>query len=115
MIGVAGVNMEPDPIFATLATMILRGDYDEYLDRLSEVTRERKVTIRDIKGRAKFFTLKPGDKVRFVPTVHPRYLAGLTGTLQELRQKKVTVDLDAPAGRFHRGIVTPVDLIEKVV
>jgi len=55
-----------------------------------------------------------GDKVRYVPSTRPTYLAGRTGTIKSIKRKKVIVDLDSPSGRFYTGIATPVDLIEKI-
>lgn len=97
--------------FESLATAILQGKFDDKLDKITSIIKDRK----EAKARATFYTLTPGDKVRFVASVRPHYLAGCVGTLRALRNKKVTVDLDEPsAGRFHKGIVTPVTLIEKV-
>lgn len=93
-----------------LARAILNGDFDANLDVITKVIKER----REAQARVTFFSLRPGDKVRFRDGVRPAYLAGATGTLRDLRRSKVTVDLDKPAGRFNRGIVTPVTLIEKV-
>jgi len=95
----------------TVIAAILKGELDDNLDNIIYVVRERKEAL----ARATFWTLKPGDKVRFTQTVKPRYLAGQTGILVALRQKKVTVKLDdGPTGRFGGQIVTPVTLIEKV-
>ena len=97
--------------FNTIAVAIAKGELDISLDRLKQVIQDRKESI----ARATFYTLKEGDKVRFVKTVRPRYLAGQTATISELRQKKVCVRLDSgPQGRFYGDIVTAVSLIEKV-
>ncbi len=96
--------------FAAIASAIMAGQLDDRLGAIVDVVKER----RDAQARVKFYSLTPGDKVRFVATVRPRYLAGATGTLRALRNTRVTVDLDKPAGRFHRGIVTPVGLVEKI-
>lgn len=89
---------------------VLTGDFDENLDGLVQAVKDRK----EAKNRVMFYSLKPGDKVRFCRQTRPRYLACQTGTLKELRNKKVTVDLDSPVGKFWKGIITPVDLIEKI-
>jgi hypothetical protein len=96
--------------FKDVAVAILEGKFDADLEKFQLIVKER----RESKARATFYTLATGDKVRFVSTVKPRYLAGQVGTIRELRQKKVTVDLDNPVPGFQRGIVTPVSLIEKV-
>ena len=61
-----------------------------------------------------FYTLKVGDKVRFLSNSRPAYLRGMEGKVVAKRQTKLVIDLDEPAGRFHRGIITPPSLIEKV-
>lgn len=97
--------------FKDVIAAVLDGKFDDNLDKLNSAIKERK----EIKGRATFYSLTPGDKVRFVASVKPQYLAGCVGTLRALRNKKVTVDLDEPTGgRFQKGIITPVTLIEKV-
>lgn len=97
--------------FPTIAVAIAKGELDTTLDRIKQVIQDRKESI----ARATFYTLKEGDKVRFVNTVRPRYLAGQTATIREMRQKKVSVRLDSgPQGRFHGDILTAVSLIEKV-
>jgi hypothetical protein len=93
-----------------VARAILNGELDKHLDVIASVIKER----RDVQARITFCTLQPGDRIRFKSSVRPKYLAGKLGTLVALRDKRVTVNLDGPSGRFNRGIVTPVTLIEKV-
>jgi len=87
-----------------------KGEFDDNLDSLTETIRWR----RDILGQLNGITLKAGDRVRFVDTVRPAYLAGALGTIRNKRTKKFTVDLDIPVGRFSRGIVVPPNLLKKV-
>jgi hypothetical protein len=95
-----------------VARAILSGEVDSHLDVIMQAIKER----RDAQARLTFLTLKPGDRVRFKSAARPKYLAGKMGTLVDLRDNRVTVDLDnQQTGRFSCGIVTPVTLIEKVV
>lgn len=93
-----------------LTTDILNGKYDENLDRIIEVTRGRK----DFLNRRMFFTLKPGDKVKFNRNTKPKYLQGKTATVVELNNDKVVVDLDYPVGKFNKKVNAPAGLIERV-
>jgi len=93
-----------------VARAVVNGELDTYLDAILAVIKERKAAQASIL----FCTLQPGDRVRFKRDVRPKYLAGKVGTLVALRDKRVTVDLDSPAGRYNRGIATPVSLLEKV-
>lgn len=96
--------------FTDVTSAIITGELDASLDLISQAIKERK----EAQSRVLFFALKPGDRIRFTKSVRPKYLAGKVGTLVALRDKKVTVNLDGPSGRFNRGIVTPVSLIEKI-
>jgi preprotein translocase subunit YajC len=54
--------------------------------------------------------LKVGDKVQLTGSYKPAYLQGLTGTVTEKRNTRVTVQLDdGPIGKFRSGnvIATP--------
>lgn len=86
------------------------GTYDESLDAFDEIIRWR----RNVLGALVGMQLKPGDRVRFVSTINPKYLAGVEATIRGKRTKKFTVDLDHPTGRFFRGIIVSPTLIEKV-
>lgn len=96
--------------FLEISKAIIKGELDDKLEDVMTCVRGR----REIIGRMKFFELNVGDRVRFVSSVRPSYLAGKVGRLAEHKNKKVVVDLDMPAGKFWRGIRTPVGLIERV-
>lgn len=96
--------------FSEISKAIIKGELDDRLADIITCIHGRK----EILGRMKFFELNVGDRVRFVSSTKPAYLAGKTGRLTEHKNKKVVVDLDMPAGRFWKGIRTPVSLIERV-
>lgn len=95
---------------ATILHGIRSGDLDEGMERLSGEITFRK----DYLNRLKFKAFNIGDRVRFVETSRPRYLAYQQGTVREIRRSRVVVDLDFRVGRFQRGIRCPVALLEKV-
>lgn len=93
----------------SLIDNIISGKYDNHLDRIIQACRERKEN--------RIFALKPGDRVKFGPTVRPKYLAGAKATIINWRQSRVLIQLDksAYAGQFLRGsgriIAHPEELI----
>lgn len=92
-----------------VAAGIIKGDFDEYLDNLSTAISQRK---SDKAPKARDF--KIGDPVRYIDGVRPKYLAGVSGKIVDIRRTKVTVGLDKPIGRFGSRIVTPTSLIERL-
>jgi len=92
-----------------VAAGIIKGDFDEYLDNLSAAIRQRK---NDKAPKAQDFAV--GDRVKYISSVRPKYLAGLYGTITDIRRTKVSVKPDEQRGRFYGIIVTPTNLIEKV-
>jgi len=95
------------PTFEDVATAILTGQFDDKLEPLTAAIRGRK----EIQSRAMFYELKHGDRVMINHNANPKYLQGRMATVMTIRQKKVTVDLDNPVGRFHRGIICPPDML----
>lgn len=52
------------------------GELDEHLDTLSQAVFDRKKNLSRKKARANILTMKPGDTVRIVGSIKPRYLQG---------------------------------------
>lgn len=82
---------------ATILENIQAGKYDTHLDGIIQACRYRK--------EARVYQLMAGDRVKFGPTVRPKYLAGAKATIINWRQSRVLIQLDesAYAGRFLRG------------
>jgi translation elongation factor EF-Tu-like GTPase len=85
------------------------GTHDEYLDDILWAVKQRKSAIAP-----KAWDFKPGDRVRYTDATRPLYLIGATGVVRQINRTKVVVDLDQPAGRFHKRVTTPTSLIEKI-
>lgn len=82
-----------------LLTNIRDGKYDEHLDRILQVVIERRKEL----ASDRYFELQIGDRVKFVRTIRPTYLAGAHATVVGKKVKKVLVRLDSPVGRFGMG------------
>jgi ribosomal protein L21E len=96
--------------FSDVADAVLKGEFDDRLDDFLQLVKER----RQLQARKMFYEIEPGDRVRFVQGVRPKYLAGKTGILKARLDKNVQVQLeDGPVGRFGGIITTPCTLIEK--
>ena len=89
---------------------ILNGAYDDQLEDILDALKRRK----EILATQSFWELKVGDKIRFVNSIRPTYLAGLEATVTEKRTKKLGVKLDHPVGRFYGTITVPPSLVEKI-
>jgi hypothetical protein len=88
---------------------VFKGEYDEYLDGMIDTIQKRK---RDM--APKIWEFQVGEIVKYNMATNPKYLRGAQGTIRKINRTKVVIDLDHPHGRFHRGITTPLTMIEKV-
>lgn len=64
------------------------------------------------KDMLNLMSLKPGMRVRLINC--QKVLQGALGTITAINKSRVVVDLDKPAGRWHRGIQCPPGLLELV-
>jgi hypothetical protein len=94
---------------SSIETAIVKGEYDANLDAMFQAIKLRKDALSP-----KVWDFTVGDRVRYVASVRPKYLAGAEGTVTEIRRTKISVRLDEPRGRFRGIIVTPTDLVEKM-
>jgi hypothetical protein len=69
---------------------------------------------RQVKSITAAALLSRGDRVRFVGSISPKYLAGVEATVDGVLRTKVTVSLDKPMGRFYKSLRCPLSLVEKV-
>ncbi len=98
-----------------LTLAILRGDFDNDLRSLNTVICQRIKEMRRVKASEVMMTLNKGDKVRFVATTRPAYLAGRTATVVGFKSSKVSVEMDHGVGRFMSGLISaPASILEKV-
>jgi hypothetical protein len=97
-----------------IITAIVRGDGDDNLDGIEAAIRDRK----KVKGKAAFFTLKPGDKVRVCEHVRPKYLVGCEATVVRRNQTRLVIRfIDPPNGehgKFSGEVTVQPDMIEAV-
>lgn len=79
---------------------------DEELNSLVDyirVTYKTRSAQRNAKARAE---LSVGCRVKLVGNYKPQYLKGLTGTVTEFKNTRISVKLDCgPVGKFRSGIV----------
>jgi hypothetical protein len=95
-----------------IAAAVARGELDDDLDMIASLINDRRKMNRQIDGLDKFAALKVGDRVTISSTVRPKYLAGLPATVTKKNRTRVVIDLDAPAGRFHRNITAPAEMLD---
>lgn len=78
---------------------------DDELNRLVDYIRasyKNRRSERNAKARAE---LAPNDRVMITGQTKPKYLSGMTATVVALRDVRVEIKLDRPAGKFRNGIV----------
>ncbi len=110
----------------TMVSKITSGELDGQLDMMMAAINLRKAMLG--KPTQSFmppvvqrpqsksvYEFQIGDRVRFNKEANPKYLIGTEATVTGRRRTKVTIKLDAAAGRF-RGdkIVCPTSIIDKV-
>lgn len=96
----------------SLIADIMAGHLDHELDAIIDAANARLRHKRQAEGITAFHALAVGDRVKVIGG--QKYLRGALGTITAKRQSKVTIDLDTPRGRMHKGIVCPPELLEKV-
>lgn len=84
---------------------------DNQLDAIIIAASERRRNKLLAVGRS----LMPGDRVKYVAG-RPRYLIGMTGTVEKVKSAYVLVRIDRDIGKFttHGTINTPMSLITKI-
>lgn len=117
--------MNTTDIFGNKASRIIEdiglGNYDEHLGSLSNAIFARKKEHGEERATINLATLKPGDLVKIVGAVKPKYLRGQHAKVLDVPPPPnrregyiyIPVELLVPQGRFHI-ISLPAQLIEKV-
>lgn len=91
-----------------VTSFILTSDLtDADFARISEAMKQ----ARKIAGQKLKFSLQVGDIVFLKDTAKPTYIAGAKAIVTKINREKVVIDLDKPAGRFHRNINCPLSLL----
>ena len=89
---------------------------DDELNRLVDYIRQEYKNRKHLKAAKARAALKLHDRVIITGTTKPQYLSGMTGTLEEFRDSRVTVKLDSgPVGKFRNGrVVCSPAMLEKI-
>ena len=106
----------------TLVSEITSGTYDSDLIKLKEAVDARLKASRASRTLRDFHI---GDTVVFNDLTATRYMVGQKATVTGMKQKKITVRLETPVGRFTRtnpvtgekesaNIVVPVAIVDLV-
>ena len=93
----------------TVIANIMKGEYDSDLDAIRDAVRARRKTA----AQGLFYELEVGDPI-IIKNCNPKYLIGRRGKVMRKLQKRVVIDLDERAGKWHRGIRIPMEMLEKV-
>lgn len=100
--------------FDLAVNLVLRMDDAQYSGFVKALNQMKKAD-RQAKAAQVLASLSKGDRVKILAG-KPQYLTGRTGTIVEVRQTRLTVELDCgPIGKFHNGrVITPASLLEKI-
>jgi hypothetical protein len=83
-----------------LLDAVASGALDAQLDAIAEAIHVRQVLLDTVRSANVMAALHPGDTVMFNREIRPRYLQHEIGTVLELEEHWVTVQLWRPVGRF---------------
>lgn len=106
-----------------IAQEIVEGKLDDSLEIVSGAIKNRMRILGIVPepasgGRddsAKFHSFKINDEVVFNSGASPKYLIGAKATIVGKKQKKVSIKLTSPVGKFGTYPITcPVSIIDKV-
>jgi len=129
--GITMIDKEPDPN-SVIVARITMGEFDAQLDVMTAAIGLRKAMLgKPVGAGANIFVPQPkpvpvtkksiydfkvGDRVRFNQRANPKYLIGTEATVTGRKRTKVTIKLDAAAGRFggESNITCPTSIIDKV-
>ena len=91
-------------------------DSREDIEAISEAVRIRRRELRDRAVTLMKRSLTPGETVRFVDTIRPAYLAGLTASVVKVNRTKAVLSTpdESAYGRFRgaRSMTCPLSLLE---
>lgn len=115
--------MSTSDIFGNKASRIIEdiglGNYDDHLGSLSNAIFARKKEHGEERATINLATLKPGDLVKIVGAMKPKYLRGQHAKVLDdppppnRREGYISIELLVPQQRFHI-IDLPAQLVEKV-
>lgn len=100
------------------------GKYDNVLDALSNAVFSRKKQLQQIKAAENLATLLPGDQVRIVGAIKPKYLQGQLAIVLDINDLpefvaippvgNIPIDFGRPIRRYGRYCSVPAQLVKKV-
>lgn len=99
----------PEELAEKVTRLIRSGRLDTELDELAEILWNRRKYLNTQRALQNVMSVEAGDRVRILSELKPRYLAGLSGTVIEVSNRRrsgvpmVLVQLDHPAGKFRNG------------
>jgi hypothetical protein len=82
-----------------LLNSLMLGVLDDHLEQIAAIVKIRRDRIADVTDLVAQGRLREGDRVQFMETAKPRYLAGCVG------MERCVVQLDDPVGRYADGEV----------
>lgn len=90
------------------STRVRSGELDQELDEMIVVLKARKDYLLP---SANEFSI--GDRVKII-SARPKYLKGVKATVTEVKRTRVVVDLDHPAGTYHKNCSAPAYTLQKI-
>lgn len=101
----------PEPAVATsdeveaLLDALMLGVLDDHLEQIAAIVKIRRDMIAGVTELVARSQFQQGDRVRFVDSAKPRYLAGHCGVIARMEMERCIVQLDEPVGRYANGEV----------
>jgi len=81
------------------------GVLDDHLERIASIVKIRRDMIAGVSELVARSRFQQGDRVRFIHSAKPRYLAGHSGVITRMELERCVVQLDDPVGRYTDGVV----------
>jgi hypothetical protein len=101
----------PEPAVATsdevesLLDDLMLGVLDDHLEQIAAIVKIRQDMIAGVTELVARSRFHQGDRVRFIDSAKPRYLAGHSGVISKMEMERCVVQLDDPIGRYTDGVV----------
>lgn len=100
------------------------GEWDEGLEEIARAVSSRRDIVNRRNARRLMRSLATGDRVVLTNAIKPRYLEGMTGTVQEIREGAAVVHLDKlpshtgagrpPSEGFKQRLLVPLVHLQKL-
>lgn len=83
-------------------TAVLEGKYDDDLERIEAVCRERRLFLRAVQSATTMVAVQIGNRVR-IKNISPKYLVGATAKVTGKRRTKLEIEFEETRRRFFKG------------